>query len=107
MQKIIPNLKLTTGGFLEYFVLKILSKRTHSIQEIYDKLKTIGFKTPKGSLYPLFSVFRQQGFVTSGFEEFDSGPAVQKTYCLSEKGQKRLADLHHDWKRLNSIIIDL
>ena len=61
MQKITSYLKLSTSSFLEFFVLKMISRRSHSIQEIYDELRSIGFRTPKGSLYPLLSSFRKEG----------------------------------------------
>ena len=93
---------MNTGSFLEFFVLKMLSSEPHYLRQIHHRLQTIGFKTPLGSLYPLFSAFRQKGFTTNGYEEFDDG--VQKTYCLTEKGRQRLIDLKRDWKHLDSII---
>jgi PadR family transcriptional regulator, regulatory protein PadR len=106
MQKITDNLKINMGGFLEFFVLKMISGRSHSIGEIYGELKAIGFRTPMGSLYPLLSAFRKNESVISGYEEFDLGGA-RKTYCLTEKGRRRLMNLKRDWKRLNSLVADL
>ena len=106
MQKITNNLKLNTGGFLEFFVLKMISARSHSVREICDELKTIGFKTPKGSIYPLLTTFRRNHLVICGYEESDYCVA-EKTYCLSEKGQQHLTDLKRDWKRLNSVVTNL
>lgn len=103
MQKIISELKLTYGGLLELVVLKMLSKRAYSLGEIFDTLKSAGFRTPMGSLYPLFSEFRKKSFVTSGYEESETGGAM-KTYELTDKGRQRLKDLCSDWKRLNHMI---
>lgn len=106
MQKITSYLKLSTSSFLEFFVLKMISRRSRSIQEIYDELRSIGFRTPKGSLYPLLSSFRKRGLVESGFEEFDDG-TVQKSYCLTDSGRQHLLELKRDWKHLNSTVISL
>jgi DNA-binding PadR family transcriptional regulator len=106
MQKIITDLKITSGGILEFIVLKMLSSRSLSLREIRKELKRIGFQTPAGSLYPLLSSFRIKSFIISGYEESDDGGAI-KTYCLHEKGLQRLTDLKKDWKRLNALIAEL
>jgi PadR family transcriptional regulator PadR len=106
MQKITTELKINTGSMLEFIVLKMLSGETHSIGEIYEELKSIGFKTPMGSLYPLLSKFRRKNYVVTGYEEGDTKPVI-RTYDLTEKGRQRLGDLRSDWKRLNSLVASL
>lgn len=106
MQKILYSLKLNTGSFLEFIVLKMISERAHSPHEIFIELKDIGFKTPMGSLYPLLRTFRQKALVIRGYEEMDDGGA-SKTYGLTDKGLQRLAELRSDWKRLNSLVASL
>ncbi len=106
MQKITNELKINTGSMLEFIVLKMLSGKTYSIGEISKELKSIGFKTPMGSLYPLLSRLRQKDQIMSGYEDGDT-TLVLKTYDLTEKGRRRLADLRGDWKRLNSLIASL
>lgn len=64
MQKIITELKLSTGGLLEFMTLKLLSEKTYSIDELIETLKTVGFKTPHGSMYPLMSTLRRNGYET-------------------------------------------
>ena len=82
MQKITNDLKFTAGGLLEFMVLKMLSGWTYSVNEIYDGLRSFGFNTPRGSLYPLLSRLQRDGLITSGLEEVDSD-GVQKTYDLT------------------------
>ena len=60
MQKITHELKLNTGGLLEFMVLKIMAGQTLSAEEIFDALKVSGFRTPMGSLYPLLKAFRRK-----------------------------------------------
>jgi len=106
MQKIINDLKITNTSFLEFIVLKMLSSRAYSVSEICSALKNIGFKTPMGSLYPLFTKFRKKEYVISGYEEGESGRGI-KTYNLTEKGLHYLANLRSDWKRLNRLIASI
>jgi len=106
MRGIITELKLTSGGFLEFFVLKLLSERSHSPQEIHDHLKDAGLRIPMGSIYPLLHRFRVRGYVERGYEESETGSAL-RTYDLSSKGERRFADLRDDWKRLNGLVAGL
>ena len=107
MQKIINELKITTGSILEFIVLKMLSgARTYSTEEMSAELKLIGFKTPMGSIYPLLTKFRRNKYVITGYEEGDRGAGI-KTYKITEKGRQRLSDLRHDWKRLNQMIASI
>ncbi len=106
MQKITTQLKFNNGALLEFFVLKMLSSRTHSLKEISAELKHIGFPAPSGSLYPLMSTLRRKNLVGTGYEEMDSdGPA--KTYDLTKGGSERLQELKRDWKHLNATVASL
>ena len=107
MQRIIHELKLTSGGVLEFIILKMLSgKRTYSPEEMFDELKKAGFKTPMGSIYPLLTKFRRRNYVRTGHEEGDHGSVI-KTYELADTGRQRLTDLRSDWKRLNRLIASM
>jgi len=106
LQKIISELRFTAGSLLELIVLKMISGHAHSVEEIFNELREIGFVTPKGSIYPLISRLRSKGYILSGREESESGGAI-KTYDLTEIGRARLAELRKDWKRLNDVIAGL
>lgn len=106
LQKIIPNLKLTSGGMLEFFVLKMLTEKTYSVKETCDRLKMSGYIVPTGSIYPLLTRFRRRNYVNTGYEEGDSGSGI-KTYDLTEKGRQRLRDLQRDWNQLNRLIASI
>ena len=46
MQKIITDLKITTGGILEFMVLKILSGKTNHVKSVYEEgNRGFGIKT--------------------------------------------------------------
>jgi DNA-binding PadR family transcriptional regulator len=107
MQKIINELKLTSTGFLEFIVLKMLyGEQTFTPLEIYNELRNVGFKTPMGSIYPLLTKFRRKKFVVSGYEQGDNGFAI-KTYYLADTGREYLINLRRDWKRLNQLIASM
>ncbi len=106
MQKITTELNLTAGGILELIALKMLSVRTHSVEELLKALSTIGYETTTGSIYPLLSKFRKAGYVISGYEEGDDQPVI-RTYDLTKKGRRRLSALQDDWRRLYSVIVGI
>ena len=106
IQRITQELKFTAGSLLEFIVLKMLSSKTYSVDELFAELKSSGFQTPKGSIYPLMSRLRTSGLVRSGAEESDTGSFL-RTYDLTEKGRQHLASLRSDWKRLNALIAGL
>ncbi len=106
MQKITTTLKFTDGSFLEFYILKLLSGRTYSVPELTERFKATGYDLKMGSLYPLLTRFRRNGFVDRGYEDGDTSVVI-RTYQLTGKGRKRLAELKSDWNRLNSFISSL
>lgn len=100
-QKLITQLKFTTGGLLEFMVLTMLSRRSSAPGDISDHLKMLGFKTPFGSLYPLLARLRKAGLVVTGYEESEIGTGL-RSYDITRKGHIRLDELKRDWKQLNA-----
>ncbi|MDE1975106.1 MAG: PadR family transcriptional regulator [Patescibacteria group bacterium] len=92
--------------YIQFFVLKILSRMSQSPKEINGRLNGIGFKTPTGSLYPLMRKLKRSGLAITGYEESDTGVRI-KTYSLTEKGHNRLTDFRGDWRRLNDVVNSL
>ncbi len=103
MQKIIYELKLSNKGFLELIILKKLFRRASSIVEISDELRTAGFKTPLGTIYPIFAGLQKKSMLITSYEESNSGLGM-KTYRLSSKGVQRLKDLKTDWHKFIELI---
>ena len=79
MQKLTTELKIHIGSMLEFFVLKMLSSRTHSVAEILDELKAAGLKIPAGTLYPLLAKLHRENYVITGYEEGDTKPVIRTT----------------------------
>jgi PadR family transcriptional regulator, regulatory protein PadR len=81
-------------GILELAVLEALSHRERYGLEIAKRLEAVpGLAVKEGTLYPLLSRLRLQGFVRTRLEESQEGPA-RKYYALTRAGEKTLAAMH-------------
>ena len=88
-------------GLLELCILNALEAREYYG---YDLVKTLvampGLGVTEGTIYPLLSRLRLQGFVTTRLEESSEGP-VRKYYTLTAKGKKTVALMN---KHLDTLI---
>ncbi len=96
-------IKFSQKTILEYIILSLISRRSHSTKELFEKFEQHNLKVPPGSLYPILAQLKQQNKATAGFEEMDDGPA-QKCFSLTEKGQNRLNELQASWRSIGQII---
>ncbi len=77
-------------GLLELTVLTALAERERYAYELVRSIAEVpGLGISEGTLYPLLSRLRMQGFVTSRLEESAEGPA-RKYYCLTDQGRDTL-----------------
>ena len=73
-------------GFLSFIVLKLISKKNMSGEEIREELKERkGSKPSPGTVYPVLKSLNKSGFIT---EVKSSGKT--KKYKLTKKGQKEI-----------------
>jgi len=91
---------------MEFMVLKMIKVRSHSAQEMVDKLNQEDIKVPLGTIYPILKRIRAKGLVRSGLEEFDNG-TIQKTYHLNDVGRRHITEMEREWKHLNRFIAEL
>ena len=94
-------------GLLELCVLNILSdRRLHG----YDIVKTLGaiedLVISEGTVYPILSRLKHEGFVTTSIEESSGGPA-RKYYELTGAGRRQLDWMNGYWERLNEAMTGL
>lgn len=78
-------------GFLRYYVLRLLNKKSMSGSEIMSEIekRTNGhWKPSPGSIYPLLAWLQEKGYAT---EVAQQEPGV-KRYTLTEKGKKLLEE---------------
>lgn len=73
-------------GFLTFRVLKLISKKNMSGEEIREEIKKRkGSKPSPGTIYPVLKVLNKSGFI----EEIN-GSGKTKKYKLTKKGKKEL-----------------
>ena len=66
--------------------------------EIVRRLRRVpGLVISEGTIYPILSRFRREGFVTTTSQESPEGPA-RKYYRLTPAGRKQLAQMNHTWQ---------
>ena len=86
-------------GVLEMCILSVISEKAAYASDILDKLKEAQLIVVEGTLYPLLTRLKNEGFLTYHWEESRSGPP-RKYYTLTELGLKFLDELILSWKGL-------
>lgn len=86
-------------GMLEFCTLLIIEKDKAYASKILKELKVSNLIVVEGTLYPLLSRLRAQGYLTYSWEESKSGPP-RKYYELTDEGKKTLHQLKGIWKEL-------
>ncbi len=86
-------------GILEYCILLILSKKPLYASDIIGELKDAQMIVVEGTLYPLLTRLKNDGYLSYRWEESLQGPP-RKYYELSEAGEKFLAELEISWSEL-------
>ena len=78
-------------GVLELFILSSLQNGERYGYELVKSLVALpGVDVAEGSMYPLLSRLKKQGFVKTRLVESESGPA-RKYYSLTTNGKKKAA----------------
>ena len=73
-------------GFLSFIVLKLISKKNMSGEDIRQELKKRkGTKPSPGTIYPVLKALNESGFI----EEVKNGGKTKK-YKLTKRGHKEL-----------------
>jgi len=95
-------------GVLELCILSIISESDVYASDIINKLKESKLIVVEGTLYPLLTRLKNEGFLSYRWEESKSGPP-RKYYQITEIGKKILEELNMNWQELvdavNNIII--
>lgn len=90
-------------GVLEFCIMLIIAKDAAYASDILKELKVANVLVVEGTLYPLLSRLRSQGFLNYTWEESKFGPP-RKYYTLTPEGKRNLAQLKELWKELTSSI---
>lgn len=86
-------------GVLEMCILSILAKEETYVPDIIDKLKSANLTVVEGTLYPLMTRLKNDGYLTYGWVESVSGPP-RKYYKLTSQGKSLLKELRKSWEDL-------
>ena len=89
-------------GMLELCILNSIRGSSLYGYDIVRKLRDIqGLVISEGTIYPILSRLRREGFVCSSIQESSEGPP-RKYYELTEKGQKILRQMNNYWQDIRN-----
>ena len=94
-------------GVIEYCVLAMLKEAPLYGGEVIQLLRTKGqILVSEGTIYPLLSRMRSEGFVETEWRETPAG-APRRYYRLSRSGQKAVAEFRDEWFRFRDSVNEI
>jgi len=90
-------------GMLEYCILLLLEKDSLYAPDIILRLQEAHLIVVEGTLYPLLTRLKNDGYLNYRWIESTQGPP-RKYYKLTESGKGFLNELEHSWQELNDTI---
>ena len=93
-------------GILEYCILLTLSKKPAYASDIITVMKQAQMIVVEGTLYPLLTRLKNDGYLSYRWEESVQGPP-RKYYELTEQGRLFLGELETSWQELTDAINQL
>jgi len=89
-------------GMLELCILNAIRGTSLYGYDIVRKLRDIkGLMISEGTIYPILSRLKREGFVHTTIKESSEGPA-RKYYELTEKGAKILTEMNDYWQDIKT-----
>ncbi|MFO7868532.1 MAG: PadR family transcriptional regulator [Bacteroidales bacterium] len=93
-------------GILELCVLSITAGKDVYASDIIQTMKSKKLLIVEGTLYPLLTRLKNEGFLTYRWEESQSGPP-RKYYIITTSGKKHLLELQHSWNNIKISVDDI
>ncbi len=91
-------------GVLEYCVLALLADAELYGFDLVRRLSEVdGMVISEGTIYPLLSRLRRQGWVTTRWVESEAGPP-RRYYGLTADGRRALDDFAGEWLRFRNAV---
>jgi PadR family transcriptional regulator PadR len=91
-------------GVLEFCVLSLLAEEERYGFDLVRRLGEVdGLVTSEGTIYPLLSRLRRDGWVTTSWQESDSGPP-RRYYAITGEGGRALAAFTEEWRRFRDSV---
>ena len=87
-------------GLLELCILNLVHRNPMYGYQIVKRLSAApGLIAGTGTVYPLLSRLKREGFLNSVLEESPQGPA-RRTYSLSPAGRRQMRSLNEAWREI-------
>lgn len=86
-------------GLLEYCILLCLSKQEAYSSELLQQLKAADLLVVEGTLYPLLSRMKTNGWLEYRWQESTEGPP-RKYYKITDVGRESLVELTQEWNAI-------
>ncbi|MBK8954747.1 MAG: PadR family transcriptional regulator [Saprospiraceae bacterium] len=83
-------------GILEMCILSIIDKEAVYPSDIIQKLRTSELIVVEGTLYPILSRLKNNGYLEYHWRESQSGPP-RKYFTITETGKQALQTLLESW----------
>lgn len=93
-------------GMLEYCILLIIKQKRAYTNDIINELRAAELIVVEGTLYPLLTRLKNDGYLNYMWEESTQGPP-RKYYELSENGFMLLTEMENIWQNMNQSIQNL
>jgi PadR family transcriptional regulator len=89
-------------GVLELCILNIIGRARVYGYDIVKQLRGVdALVVREGTIYPILSRLKRDGFVRTSLEESPEGPA-RKYYELTRRGEQQLSEMNAYWEQLTS-----
>lgn len=99
MEKADSTIAQMRKGVLEMCVVAAISSREAYASDILDRLKNSHLIVVEGTLYPILTRLKNEGFLSYRWEESNSGPP-RKYYSITPEGTSFLSELRSGWDEL-------
>lgn len=93
-------------GVLEYCILLTLENEPRYSTDIIENLEKSNLIVVEGTLYPMLSRLKNEGYLSCRWEESLQGPP-RKYYELTETGKHFLTQLQNTWNELVEAVLNL
>jgi PadR family transcriptional regulator, regulatory protein PadR len=108
LQRMVPteakSLSQLRRGVLEYCVLSLLSSTSLYAFDLVRRLSEAdGVVISEGTIYPLLSRLRREGWVSTTWAESVEGPP-RRYYALTPAGERALLAFTADWRRFRDAV---
>ncbi len=103
MEKADSTIAQMRKGVLEMCVLAAISGQEAYASDILEKLKQSHLIVVEGTLYPILTRLKNEGFLSYRWEESNSGPP-RKYYSITASGNDFLGELQTGWNELHGAV---